>query len=272
MYKEPERQKYWVFDATPMPAKAQRTVLSPLHYGETAELILTRGIEGEVTVNGRKFILEPQTALFVPPKQLHSSIFRKGGGQEGDMIRAFHINLKKLQSIIDLKSLFAIDTIPTRQENFEELYATVCGILEEEAPFSTRICRLIRLFELLSRPQPENTTPPLYNHHAIRIAEWVEEHYLQRITVQEAADAFGYSKYYFCKWVRTNAGTTFSELLNAIRINHAATHLLNGCSIEETAARCGFSDPSYFIKVFKKITGITPKTYQNLNLKKYLDR
>ena len=265
---EPERPDFWFLDFTPTPEENGGVVTCPLHYGETAELLLSRGVKGDVTVNGHKFVLRPETAVFIPPKQLHTAVYRSGGNREGDMIRAFHVNLKNLEPYVDVKRLFSIDTIPAVQEDFERLYSTVLEILDETASFPKRIRGLICLFEILSRPCGSEASLPVYNHHAIRIAEWAEENYHKKVTVQDAAEAFGYNKYYFCKWIRCNAGTSFSELLNAVRVNHAVTHLLNGCSIEEASEQCGFSDTSYFIKVFKKITGYTPKSYQNRFLKK----
>lgn len=39
-------------------------------------------------------------------------------------------------------------------------------------------------------------------------------------------------------------------------------------AINEIAERVGFSDPLYFSKVFKKVTGITPSQYRNqMNMK-----
>ena len=37
--------------------------------------------------------------------------------------------------------------------------------------------------------------------------------------------------------------------------------LSEGYSISETACRCGFSDPNYFSKVFKKVKGVAPSDY-----------
>ena len=57
----------------------------------------------------------------------------------------------------------------------------------------------------------------------------------------------------------------FSEFLNSIRIDHACVWLLNGYSVKDTVALCGFTDKSYFIKVFKRFRGVTPRVYLEKN-------
>ena len=42
--------------------------------------------------------------------------------------------------------------------------------------------------------------------------------------------------------------------------------LSSGYTIAETSAACGFEDYFYFLKVFKKKTGMTPSRYQTCSL------
>jgi YesN/AraC family two-component response regulator len=56
---------------------------------------------------------------------------------------------------------------------------------------------------------------------------------------------------------------TFKEHLNRVRIEEAARLLANtDYSVMEIAIACGYKDQSYFTKVFKKLTGLTPKQYR----------
>lgn len=270
MYKEAMRDKLWILESTPLPDRQGGTVLSPLHYSDTVELVLIRGIGGEVTVNGRRYDLDHENVFYIPPKQLHASVFRSGGSGEGDMIRAFHINLELLAPFADLKKLLLADgktlfDFSTRHTDFDGIYDSVLRILDESRPLTGRIGSLLRLFELLGRQQDEDRTAAEYNRQAIRIVDWVEDNYAGKISVQDAADHFGYNKYYFCKWIKANTGVTFLDFLNAIRVNHACAYLLYGYSVEETARSCGYSDPSYFIKVFRRLLGMTPKAYVRQN-------
>lgn len=55
---------------------------------------------------------------------------------------------------------------------------------------------------------------------------------------------------------------TFTEFLTSVRLE-AAKKLLNSgtCRVSEVAQLCGFSDPGYFSKVFKKAFGVPPNKY-----------
>lgn len=266
MYKEKLRNSIWVLEHTPLPDKRGSVVLSPLHYGDTVEFTLIRGIEGEMTVNGRLYELEYENVFFIPPGHLHSSVFRKGGKKDGDMISAFHVNLEPLSKYINIKNILLADnrsiaSLPTRLDGFEAIFETLSEIVSETLPLSSRISRLIDLFELVSNG--ESTANPIskYDIGAIGIVDYVEEHYAERLTLEDAAAHFGYSKNYFCNRVKSATGVTFNDFLNSVRIDHACKRLSEGASTEETAFLCGFSDPSYFIKVFRRYMGVTPKSF-----------
>lgn len=82
------------------------------------------------------------------------------------------------------------------------------------------------------------------------------------MSIAKTADIFGFNKKYFSALFAKNMQTNFTDYLAEIRIKHA-TDLLqqNKLSVTELAERCGYSDPLYFSKVFKKITGVSPSKY-----------
>lgn len=58
-------------------------------------------------------------------------------------------------------------------------------------------------------------------------------------------------------------GVSFSNYLNKIRIEQSKLLLKNtDSSIVEIAMEVGFEDQSYFSKVFKNLTKMTPKQYR----------
>ena len=68
---------------------------------------------------------------------------------------------------------------------------------------------------------------------------------------------------YFCRMFKEIIQTTPIEYLLQYRIEQAAMRLTAAnISVTEAAMACGFNDYSYFIRVFKRVKGVTPKQYQ----------
>ena len=58
-------------------------------------------------------------------------------------------------------------------------------------------------------------------------------------------------------------GCTLTEFVNRQRIEKAALLLRkNNVLVQDVAAECGIQDANYFIKLFKKYTGMTPNRYR----------
>lgn len=58
------------------------------------------------------------------------------------------------------------------------------------------------------------------------------------------------------------SGYTFNEYLTEVRLEVARKLLRSNFHVSEVAARCGFADPGYFARVFKKVHGIPPSQYR----------
>lgn len=90
---------------------------------------------------------------------------------------------------------------------------------------------------------------------------YMEDNYSQHITVEELATQCHMSNNYFIKYFKEVTGQTPVEFLNKCRMEAACEMILSGNNVTETAFACGFNDLSYFIHVFKKNLGVSPKKY-----------
>ena len=80
------------------------------------------------------------------------------------------------------------------------------------------------------------------------------------ISVEEMAAVAGYSKYHFNRLFKRHQGETPIAFLNRLKIDHAMRLLqTTRLSVKEIAGRCGFDDPSYFCKVFRKYRQESPR-------------
>ncbi len=92
-----------------------------------------------------------------------------------------------------------------------------------------------------------------------KVLSFMRENYQKPITLSDMAKTVDMSPKYLGVFIKNMTGKTPFEYLNEYRIERASRKLLNSDkNITEIAYACGFNDLSYFIKTFKRITGITP--------------
>lgn len=92
---------------------------------------------------------------------------------------------------------------------------------------------------------------------------YIVKNYANNITLDDVANEVHLNPAYFSTLFKKEVGNSFKEYLNMIRIEESKRLLTNSSySIVDIAVAVGFEDQSYFSKVFKKYTGITPKQYR----------
>jgi AraC-like DNA-binding protein len=99
-----------------------------------------------------------------------------------------------------------------------------------------------------------------------RALEYMEERLADELSREEVARAAGLSPSHFSHLMRAKTGWSFTELLTRLRIDRAC-HLLTHTAepLARIAQDCGFSDQSYFTRVFRKRTGQPPGDYRQVH-------
>lgn len=98
-----------------------------------------------------------------------------------------------------------------------------------------------------------------------KAAAYIKEHLNERISLEQAAAQVYLSKSYFCRILKSELGCTFTEYVNRLRIERGKALLLGTRkSISEISYEVGFEDQSYFTRIFKKQTGMSPGKYREL--------
>lgn len=92
---------------------------------------------------------------------------------------------------------------------------------------------------------------------------YVAHHYAEPLRLEEVARQVGLSPSYFSGLFRRCTGMRFIDYVNQVRVRESK-RLLSGSdfAIVDIAVALGFGDQSYFSKVFKKHTGVSPKQYR----------
>ncbi len=101
-------------------------------------------------------------------------------------------------------------------------------------------------------------------HNLKKAMLYLSEHFSDTdLSLTKVADAVGLSQNYLGLIFKRKLKIGSTDYIRQLRLTHAVRLLKQGgLSLDEIAERCGFNSKSYFIAVFKKQYGITPKKYK----------
>lgn len=96
-----------------------------------------------------------------------------------------------------------------------------------------------------------------------KAVEYINSNIEKNISIDEICTEIHVSKYHFCRQFKKATGTTVMKYVLKTRIVMAKNMILNeNLPITEISNRCGFSSVSYFSRVFKDETGVSPLKYK----------
>jgi len=113
---------------------------------------------------------------------------------------------------------------------------------------------------------PQQALAPSVDEHVARLQpalQYVRRHYGDKITETEAANRCGMRRFAFSRAFHAAFGMTFRDYLVRARISEACRMLVEGGhTVTEVAFATGFTDGSYFARVFRRHTGALPSQYR----------
>ena len=91
----------------------------------------------------------------------------------------------------------------------------------------------------------------------------MEKYYMKDISLEQVAEVSGISSFYLSRLLKQELNQTFVGILTEIRMINALRMLWEGKhSIKEIALQSGYNNITYFYKVFKKYTGMSPSEFR----------
>jgi len=122
----------------------------------------------------------------------------------------------------------------------------------------------MRLLVCLNRRKNENHSAPADVMQ--KAVEYINRNIADNISIDDICAAVHISKYHFCRKFKKITGLTVMDYVLETRIV-AAKNMLSSEAfpVSEISGKCGFSSISYFCRVFKESTGMSPLQYRRVN-------
>lgn len=104
------------------------------------------------------------------------------------------------------------------------------------------------------------------NYTIKKAINYIREHYQESITLEEVSGKLEITPEYLSTLFNRVMEINFSTFLKQFRVSHAK-RLLKGTDLKiyEISEKVGYSDPKYFMRVFKEVQGISPGEYRQSN-------
>lgn len=154
-----------------------------------------------------------------------------------------------------------------RPEGLERLFRIF--LAEQEIgtlhALSANLLTMLMLIEVAHQTQETHETEDL-NVVATWTHTYIRMNFDRPITAGKVAAALGYNVDYLGRIYHQTYGCTLTDAIHRRRINKACEWLLNSnLTISQIASNCGFSDPDYFRRIFKRYMQTTPTNYRDEN-------
>jgi AraC-like DNA-binding protein len=97
----------------------------------------------------------------------------------------------------------------------------------------------------------------------LQITEHIRRDHTGRLSISKLARSCGMSRFSFSRLFRKNFGVSCRDYVMRLRIETACRLLEGGAgvSISDVAATAGFTDASYFARMFRSHMNVSPKEY-----------
>ena len=249
------------------------------HYHSALEIIICAEQQYRVAANNHTYTLNVGDILIIPPYMLHE-LFGSSGARF-----IFLIDISMLECFQDFKTLGPVFMNPflCTPSNHADIYAGTYNTLMQmtEIYFShnlfweTSIYALLlnvlltvgrcHLFGHADDASPAATKQQEYYGIFANLLNFIDAHYADNLTLEQAASYSGFSKYHFARLFKQHTQMTYHNYLCHKRIQ-AAQFLLTKhaeLTITDIAFRVGFNNLVTFCRCFTKYVNCSPTEYRN---------
>ena len=251
----------------------------PPHWHNAAEFTLILKDGCRYRINDTLYKLNTGDVLLIWPGQIHETV--KIPKKSAQFIQFSSVILENNMDLLSVSRFLyefhyisheeepeLADFIRDRFMEIEKLYNSFDTFAETKckAHVYAILLQVAEHVMAKNRDTEENDDTSKAGWQYIRSAcNYISENYANDITQTEVADHIGISSFYFSKLFKQYMHVSFPAYLTSLRVKRAANLLLDkNIPITECAFMAGFQSTTTFNKVFKELTGYSPREYRKL--------
>ncbi len=253
------------------------------HYHETVELFVLMEGERYYFVDRYVYHMKPMSALLIPPGQIHKTSTVMDVPEHRRFLvqysrEAFEEMIRATYGMsYDDFCLRYNGLVNFRTESWERMMEAYGKLKEEFSPeehylpmVKQAAYQLLMLYareldDMRSREESQVEAPVesgVYNT-IHQVTRYLNEHYPEDVKLDDLSERFFISRSYLTRSFKETTGITIVQYLTVVRIRQAARLLREtDLAVTEVSDRCGFGDVTYFEKVFRRLRGMTPRSYR----------
>lgn len=242
-------------------------------------------VESGSTIQGIDYVsyeVKPQSLFFISPGQLHQ--FEewqhvKGGSVlfTEDFFLLNRQDKSKLFELSFLDNLYGNPCLQLSDKEFSEVLHTIQLMIHEKGrkDYSPSIVRSLLnvLLEQIQRCVDLERGKPFSSKYIVLFKQFkclLDRNFTQNLTASQYADQLNITQHHLNDVVKQITGKTTGETIRARSILEAKRLLAyTDNTVTEIADQLGYLDPSYFARLFKKDTEMTPAEFKAKISEKY---
>ncbi len=250
--------------------KPRFTGESEPHWHETYEVAYQLSGERTYIYPDGLFTLHAGEVLIIPPRTMHGTLISDGDfqayvfGYPSNIIYSHDISFRNMKYLLAFSGEHSFERCRFSDDSpaMDELRAEIVRLAEYgNSPMSELLVRasILRIHDSIYR---------LYNRgreqvdseFIAAVQSFIEDHISEDISPYNIADSLHISHSSLCHRLKAELGCTPGELVTRRKLEYAESLLLDRreLSVTDIGLEVGFSDTSYFIKLFKASRGVTP--------------
>ena len=249
-----------------------------IHYHWYYEIIMHVKNGGKLLIDDCQYEMKPYDLFIIPPYTLHGFY----AGTEvldyertlvyisDEVLAELGRNIIHFENVFSRANMDKFSRVQLSEEEFTKLRNLLLQAENADSETATDYERLdamnrLSMFFLEIAKLTDKPLTNVENRHVsplmVNVLDYINENYTTNCAQEEIAKRFNISKYYLAHEFSRVFHISVYQYVLMCRIAQAERLILRGEPFSEVAFKCGFNDYSNFLRVFRNISGQTPREF-----------